>query len=152
MMRALLEPPALRGFHVNVVVITVVGDFLRVAVEADHQHVHGAARTFRGRRDDVIRIDMTDALGDPRRVAALRSAARSLGEPLAALKWRDRSAAAHVGLEYAVFGIQVRIVVAVVRAGVDRASVLRDELLDLDVVECGELHGLLRQAQYRQGR
>src|SRR5262245_51553935 len=39
-----------------------------------------------------------------------------------------------------VFGKQVRIVVAVVRAGVDVLCVLGDELLYLKVIECGQLN------------
>src|SRR5262249_34897990 len=40
-----------------------------------------------------------------------------------------------------VFGKQVRIVVAVVRASVDVLRVLGDELLYLKVIECGQLNG-----------
>ena len=44
---ARLEAPALRRVHVGVLVVTLVADLVRVAVESDHQHVHRAGRAFR---------------------------------------------------------------------------------------------------------
>ena len=39
-----------------------------------------------------------------------------------------------------VFGKEIRVVVAVVRAGVDILRVLGDELLNLKIIECGQLN------------
>src|SRR4030095_13337349 len=43
---ARLEAPALRRAHVGVFVVALVANLVRVAVETDHQHVHGAGRAF----------------------------------------------------------------------------------------------------------
>src|SRR5690606_9746140 len=46
--------------------------------------------------------------------------------------------------EDAVLGEQIRVVVAVVRAGVDAVRVTVDQLGDLEIVERGQLRGRLR--------
>ena len=152
-MHARREAPALRRLHVGVRVIALGADAVRIPAEAAHQHVDGAHRAISRGRDDVIDVQVNHALPDPADVlAAAHSAAGHFGQLLASLP-PGADGALLGGGEEAVGGKEIGVVVAIVRAGVDGARVLRDELLDLDVVERGQrLRGRRRRGALRSGR
>ena len=100
-------------------------------------------------RDHEIDDDVRDAIAAHRlRVdAAIRPAARGLRERVAALREHAARLAPFLGdAELAVFRVEVRVVVALVGAGVDCERVLVAQLLDLDVVLRRELHRLPRRS------
>src|SRR5580765_2561421 len=152
-MHSRLEAPPLRRFYIHVVVVAVVLDLVRIAAEADHQHVDNSDRAGRCRRDDVVGVEVTDALFDPADVLAAQPAtARRLGESIASFETRA-GLAVDRRRKYAVRCVEVGVVVAVVRASIERSRVLRDQLFDLDVVHRREDHRLrsLRRGIF-QGR
>ena len=65
MMHALFEAPSLRRPDVGVLVVPVVLDLVGIAAEADHEHVDNARCPIRRGRDDVVHIEVTDALHNP---------------------------------------------------------------------------------------
>src|SRR5688572_4531632 len=140
----LLETPSAGRPNVRVFVIPVVLDLVRIAAETDHAHVDNTRRPLRRGRDDVIHVEVTDALYDPPNVlATARSTTRPLGEPLASLD-RITGLAAERWNEHTVGSEQVRIVVPVVRTGVDGTRVFRHELLYLNIVKRRQLAGRRR--------
>jgi hypothetical protein len=115
-----------------------VADAVRIAVQSDHQHVDRPRCTVGAGRDDVIDVQVLHTLADPADVlAAAGSAAGGLRQPLAALHLVPDNAILR-GSEEPVGREEIGVVVAVVRAGIDGARVLRDELPDLEVVEGGQ--------------
>src|SRR5207253_1274600 len=83
-----LEAPALRRLDVGVLVMTVVLNLVFVAAEPNHQHVDLPARAFRRRVDDVVDVDVLDALADPAGArAAVGPPAGHLGQRLASLRF-----------------------------------------------------------------
>ena len=70
MMHTLFEAPSLRRPDVGILVVPVILDLIGIATEADHEHVDNARCPICRGRDDVVHIEMTDALYDPPDVLA----------------------------------------------------------------------------------
>ena len=88
----------------------------------------------------MVDVEVMHALANPARAgAAVGSAARHAGERLTPLRLASELTVLERRKE-TVLGKEIRVVVAVVRAGVDVLCVSGNELLNLKVVECGQLN------------
>src|SRR5215472_1951768 len=145
-MDARLEAPALCSSDVDIVVPTPrIGSdrlprrFLRHRIsEADDQEIALPGGAFSRRSDYVVGNDMTHAVPFRccfRIYAAALSSSGSLSQSIASFKSGRAGYAVFIcDAEDPVGSVQVGVVVAAVGALVDRVSVARRQLLNLDVV------------------
>src|SRR6185295_3459132 len=79
---ALLEAPAASRLDVGIFVVPVIFNLVGIAAQSDHEHIDRARRSLHGWRDDVVHIEMTNALYDPPDIlASARATTGDLGEP-----------------------------------------------------------------------